>query len=329
MIRVSIIIVSYNTRELTLECLRSVYAQTRETPFELLVVDNASTDGSAAAIAAEFPQARLWPLDQNLGFAAANNFAARNASGEWLLLLNPDTVVLDRAIDRLVASAQSATRSHPRAGIFGGRTLFADGSLNPTSCWARPTLWSTFCIAVGLTSLFRRSSLFNPEAMPAWPRDSVREVDIVTGCFFLLRRSLWDRLGGFDPAFFMYGEEADLCLRARREGVTGLICPAATIVHHGGASEPVRADKLVRLFRAKAQLFRRHWSPAIAGVLVALLRLWAGSRALAFAAASLFRHRYEAARSTWREVSRRRGEWLTVAGPGASSVLAPPVRDGA
>lgn len=307
--RLSIIVVSYNTRDLTLACLRSVYAQTRDTAFELLVVDNASSDGSAAAIADEFPGARLWPLGENLGFAAANNFAARHATGEWLLLLNPDTVVLDGAIDRLVAFAQAAAASHPRAGIFGGRTLFADGSLNPTSCWAAPTMWSTFCIASGLTSLFRGSTLFNPEAMPAWRRDSVREVDIVTGCFFLLRRSLWERLGGFDPAFFMYGEEADLCLRARKLGVRGLICPDATIVHYGGASESVRSDKMVRLFRAKAQLFRRHWTPRRAEALIRLLDCWAWTRAIALGVCSLFSARSAQGRSTWVEIWNSRSKW--------------------
>lgn len=307
--KLSIIIVSYNTREMTLECLRSVYAQTRETPFEVLVVDNASSDGSAAAIAAEFPPVRLWSLSENLGFAAGNNFAAQHATGEWLLLLNPDTVVLDGAIDRLVAFAERAQATHPQAGIFGGRTLFADGSLNPTSCWAAPSLWSTFCVASGLTSVFRGASLFNPEAMPDWKRDTVREVDIVTGCFFLLRRSLWERLGGFDPAFFMYGEEADLCLRARKQGIRGVICPEATIIHYGGASEAIRATKMVRLFRAKAQLFRRHWSPAAARVGVRLLDFWAWTRKLAFAAGRAVQARYAAPYACWSEVLRECAQW--------------------
>lgn len=307
--KLSIIVVSYNTRGMTLACLQSVYAQTRETPFELLVIDNASADGSAEAIADAFPQARLWPLNENLGFAAGNNFAAQHANGDWLLLLNPDTVVLDGAIDRLVAFAERAQATHPQAGIFGGRTLFADGSLNPTSCWAAPSLWSTFCIASGLTSVFRGLSLFNPEAMPDWRRDTVREVDIVTGCFFLLRRSLWERLGGFDPSFFMYGEEADLCLRARKLGVRGLICPEATIIHYGGASESVRATKMVRLFRAKAQLFRRHWPPAAARVGIRLLDCWAWTRKLAFAAGRAMRPRYAAPYACWSDVLRERAQW--------------------
>lgn len=305
----SIIVVSYNTRELTLDCLRSVYEQTRDVTFEVFVVDNASADGSAAAIAAEFPQVHLLANAENRGFAAANNQALRHATAEWLLLLNPDTVVLDRAIDRLVAFARRSAAEDPACGIFGGRTLFADGRLNPTSAWARPTLWSTWCLATGLTSIFRLRRALNPEAMPHWQRETARQVDIVTGCFLLLRRSLWQQLGGFDPAFFMYGEEADLCLRARRRGVKSLICPDATIIHHGGASEPVRAHKKVRLLRAKALLFHRHWSRRAARAGVLLLDLWAGSRTLAFWAASRLRPRLRPNYETWRTVWRQRAAW--------------------
>ncbi len=323
----SIIIVSYNTRALTLECLRSVYDQTRDVSFEVFVVDNASADGSAAAIAAEFPQVRLFALDQNLGFAAANNFAARHAQGKWLLLLNPDTVVLDQAIDRLVSFTRRSAAEDPACGIFGGRTVFADGQLNPTSAWARPTLWSAWCLATGLTSMFRGRRVFNPEAMPHWQRDTARQVDIVTGCFLLLRRSLWQQLGGFDPAFFMYGEEADLCLRARRVGVKCLICPDATIIHYGGASEPVRAQKKVRLLRAKAQLFHRHWSPPAARFGVLMLDLWAGSRMLAFWAASRLRPRLRPNYESWRSVWRQRAAWhLSAADRLATPTVAEPVK---
>ena len=218
--QLSIIIVSYNTRDITLACLESVYAQTRETSFEVIVLDNASSDGSADAIAGRFPQVRLIRHPINLGFAGGNNLAAKDAAGEFLLLLNPDTVVLNGAIDTLMAFA----RANPGAGIWGGRTVFADGTLNPTYCWKRQTAWSAFCCGTGLSSLFRGSRVLDPEAMGAWNRDQAPEVDIVSGCFLLITRALWDTLGGFDPAFFMYGEEADMCLRAREhEQRPGLI----------------------------------------------------------------------------------------------------------
>ncbi len=127
----SILMVNWNTRDMTLACLRSIYVQTERTPFEIILVDNGSTDGSANAIAHDFPAVRLLAEDKNHGFAHANNLAAAQARGEYLLLLNTDTLVLDQAIDRLVDFAQLL----PRAGIWGGRTWFANGRLNPSSVW--------------------------------------------------------------------------------------------------------------------------------------------------------------------------------------------------
>ncbi len=296
----SVIVVSYETRELTLACLRSLYAETPELDFELLVVDNASTDGSAQAIAAQFPEARLMALESNIGFGAANNLAAQEAQGRRILLLNPDTEIRDRAVERLVAFADE----HPQARLFGGRTVFPDGSLNRGSCWGAPTLWSTFCLAAGWANRFQNCAWLHPEGLGAWQRDSVREVAIVSGCFLLIDTELWHALGGFHPAFFMYGEDADLCLRARDLGARALICPEAEIMHLGGASERVRADKMVRLFTAKAQMFRMHWGRVRGRIGVALLDLWALWRVVALKLA-----RRRAALAQWRDVLARRGEW--------------------
>jgi GT2 family glycosyltransferase len=315
----TLLIISYNTREMTLACLRSVYEQTTADLFEVIVVDNASPDGSAGAIAEAFPQVKLIALPDNRGFAAANNLAATHATGEWLLLLNPDTVVLDRAVERLHAFALA----QPEAKIFGGRTRFGDGLLNPASCWRQSTLWSVFCIASGLTSVFPRSGLFAPESFGAWDRGTVRQVDIVSGCFFLLPRALWEELGGFDPLFFMYGEEADLCLRAGKRGVRCMVTPDATIIHYGGASEAVRADKMVKLFTAKANLFRRHWSPFAATLGVRLLDLWALSRMMAFACLSRVQSRRKASFDTWRSIWSRRKEWHRAQAPPPGTPLRP------
>ena len=303
----SILVVSYNTREMTLACLASVFAETRG-DFELIVVDNASADGSAEAVAAAHgadPRLRLLAEPRNHGFAAANNLAAGLARGRRLLLLNPDTVVLDGAIDRLCAFADA----RPEAGIWGGRTLFADGTLNPTSCWARPTLWSAFCRVAGLTGLFPRSETFNPEAMGAWPRDAERAVDVVTGCFFLIDRALWDRLGGFDPAFVMYGEEADLCLRARALGARPRITPEARIVHHGGASEAVRVDRVVRILAGKASVMRRHLTGWRRRAALTCHRLWPLTRWWAAGLLGALPGRRAESAAVWREVWDRRAEW--------------------
>ena len=254
-IDVSILIVSYNTIELTCACIQSILDQTHAVKYEIIVVDNGSTDGSVEMLKQRFPACILLCQDRNLGFARATNIAAQHASGTYLLLLNSDTVVLDEAIDRLHAFALKK----PESGIWGGRTVFDDGSLNPTSCWNRQTPWSLLCRASYLSAAFRSSRLFNPEAIGGWRRDSQRNVDIVTGCFFLISAQLWKQLIGFDPHFFMYGEEADLCLRARELGVTPRITPDATIIHHGGRSETAQADKLTRLLTSRIALTNRHW----------------------------------------------------------------------
>ena len=295
----SIIVVSYNTREMTLECLRSVYAETT-LPFELIVIDNASEDGSAEAIAAEFPQARMMAETVNHGFALANNVAAKQARGEYVLLLNPDTLVLDAALDRLHAFAQT----RPKAGIWGGRTVFADHSLNPYSVWQRMTIWNIFCRTAGLARFFRNSPLFNAEAYGGWDRSDVREVDIVTGCLFLIRRADWETLGGFDTTYIMYGEEADLCLRARDQlDARPTMTPDSTIVHYGGASEKVLSDKMVRLLKAKSELIKRHFPSWQRPVARALFLAWPFSRSL-FA-----RLVGRSGTSSWPDIWARRNEW--------------------
>jgi hypothetical protein len=279
---VSIIVVSYNTRDLTLAALRSIYAQTRDPSFEVLLVDNASRDDSALAVAQEFPQVALRALPENLGFGAGVNLAAREAGGRYLLLLNPDTRVLDHAIDRLVELADAK----PERGIYGGLTRYEDGRLNPSSCWNRPTLWSAFAQASGLSALFRESPLLNPQPVaPERLAAKLADVDIVSGGFLLIRRDLWHRLGGFDPDFFMYGEDFDLCLRARALGARPCVFTAARIVHHGGASEPEAGDKLVRLLRAQAILFRKHWGAPAAALGVRCLQLWMLTRRIGYRAA--------------------------------------------
>lgn len=301
----SVIVVSYNTREMTLACLRSVMAETSTPDFELLVVDNASGDGSADAICEEFPDLKLFALSENLGFGAANNFAAERSVGEHLLLLNPDTVVLESAISAIYAFAEK----HPNAGIWGGRTVFADGSLNGGSCWGAPTLWSSLCNALALASRFERSAFLNPEGLGAWRRDSEREVDIVSGCFLLIKRDLWDKLEGFHPDFFMYGEDFDVCLRARQLGARPRICPDAEIVHHGGASETVMADKMVRLFVAKAKLFKKFMGGARARLCARTLDLWALHRTVCFYFLRGSSDERTASYVSWRDTWRRRAEW--------------------
>jgi hypothetical protein len=303
---VSILIVSYNTRDLLTACLRSLHQETVEVSFEVVVVDNNSPDGSAESVRREFPQVRLHASTENLGFARANNVAAQMARGEYLLLLNPDTVILDRAIDRLVACA----RRQPDAGIWGGRTVFADGSLNATCCYNHTTLWSLFCRASGLNVLFRSCAWFNREEFGGWRYDSLRRVDIITGCFFLIRRDFWNELGGFDPLFYMYGEEVDLCLRAAAKGARPLFTPAATIVHYGGASEASQVLRASKVLRAKVALMKKHWSPGRRWLGRRLLLAWTFTRYAGAQACRGLLGKSVPSLEKWTHLWRTRHEWL-------------------
>lgn len=286
---------------MTLACLASIVDQGGANTYEVLVVDNASSDGSAEAIQEAFgddPRFHLTLGNENLGFAAANNVAVHDARGRFVLLLNPDTVVLNHALDRLVDFAVA----HPENKIWGGRTVFADGSLNPTSCWGRMTLWSVFTRQTGLRNIFSGSRLFDPRAMASWKRDSVREVAVVTGCLFLIERSFWNELDGFDPAFFMYGEESDLCIRAAALGARPIITPDATIVHYGAASDTVKEDKYVRLFSAELKFYERHFSRLSS--LIARWLMLVGTWGRATSMRLLGRRE-----SAWIAIWKRRKEW--------------------
>ncbi len=293
---VSVIIVSYNTREMTLEAIESAIEQTT-LPHEIIVLDNASNDGSAEAIAEKFPDIQLFAEQDNHGFARGNNIAARTARGEFILLLNPDTIVLDGAIDKLIAFARSA----PDAKVWGGRTLYGDRSLNTTNCWAHISVWSLFCQATGLQKFFPNSALLNPEAYGGWRRDTVRQVDIVTGCFFLTTRRFWEELKGFDETFFMYGEEADLCHRAKALGARPTITPDAEIIHYVGASAVTTLKKGIMVHRAKMSLIRTHMSPLPAFFAANLLKAAVFVRAVGQSIVGRD--------GPWRDLWRQRREW--------------------
>lgn len=321
---VSVMVVSFNTRDLTLTCLESVRRETTGVSYELIVVDNDSGDGSADAIEREYPDLRLIRSGQNLGFGRANNLASETATGEYLLLLNPDTVVRDDAVSSLVRFA----REQPKAGIWGGRTLYPDGSLNPTSCWAFMSVRSILFQMLGLTLLFPGSEFFNPEGYGGWKRDRVRPVDIVTGCFLLIRREFWEELGGFDPRYFMYAEEADLCFRARARGARPMITPGATIVHHVGTSDPIRADKTVKLLCGKCTLIRTHWGPVRKAVGLGLLSLSTLVRGACYGLVAAVAPNGNAPEksSLWLTVWRRRREWLDGYPPYFDEMLRPEAR---
>jgi len=305
---VSVIVVSYQTRELILTALATLRTACPDEPYEVIVVDNASTDGSAAAVATAFPEARVVRLARNVGFGRAVNVGAALARGDWLLLLNPDTEPVGNVIGELLA----ATRAHPGHGVYAGRTLGADGHDDGNSVFGPPSLWTLTCFALGLSTLFPRSRLFNREALPWLDRSTPVRVPAASGCLLLIRRSLFAQLGGFTPDYFMYSEDLDLCLRATALGARPVLVPRARVLHVGGAAS-TSVGKRVMLLRGQVTFLRLRWSRPRAGLGRALLRLGTAVRALG--------SRLTGRAGYWREVWRQRAVWLAGWPPAAE--LAP------
>lgn len=258
---VSIIIVNWNTKNILSDCLRSVYEQAGDVDYEVIVVDNASTDGSLDMIKSDFERVVLLENAQNKGFATANNQGMEIAKGRYVLLLNSDTVVLDGAIAKTVSFADA----HPRAGVTGCRVLNADRTLQPT-CFMFPSILNMFLSSTYLYKFFPRSRFFGRERMTWWDRSDVRQVDVVTGCFMLVRREAIDQVGVMDERFFMYAEETDWCYRFREEGWDVTFTPAGQIIHLGGQSTAKKPVAMIVQLRLSILKFIRKHSGRFAQV---------------------------------------------------------------
>jgi len=256
MVDVSIIIVSWNTRDILCNCLESVYKQTRKVDFEVIVIDNASTDGSAEMIKNKFPQVILIENSENRGFAAANNQGIVLAKGRYILLLNSDTLVLNQTIAETVSFADA----HPETAVIGCRILNQDKTLQPT-CFMFPSILNMLLSTSYLYKLFPKNKFFGRERMTWWSRSDVREVDVVTGCFMLVRREAIKQVGMMDERFFIYGEETDWCYRFKQAGWKVMFAPVGKIIHLGGQStRQVRGDMLVQQRISILQFIRKHHS---------------------------------------------------------------------
>jgi GT2 family glycosyltransferase len=266
---VSVVIVNWNTKELLQDCLSSVYEHAGDIDYEIIVIDNASTDGSAEMVKNDFQQVILIENSENRGFAAANNQGMAIAKGRYVLLLNSDTVVLDNAIAKTVSFADE----NPQAAVTGCRVLNPDRTLQRT-CFMFPSVLNMLLSSTYLYKLFPKNRFFGREQMTWWDRNDVRLVDVVTGCFMLVRREAIEQVGVMDEQFFMYCEETDWCYRFRDKGWKVMFAPAGQIIHFGGqstAQKPVAM--IVQLRLSILKFMKKHYSrPAylIARFLVAL-----------------------------------------------------------
>lgn len=245
----SIVIINWNTLQMLREVLASVAANAGRLALQVIVVDNASEDGSADMVAAEFPEVTLIRNQENRGFAAANNQGFRIATGRHILLLNSDTIVLGEVLPASVAWLDA----HPRAGAMGCRVLNTDRTMQP-SCSMFPGLLNMALFASGLWKL-RWPRVLGRYHMTDWARDSLREVEVISGCYLMLRREVLEQVGPLDEDFFFFGEETDWCQRMRDAGWELWFAPVGEIIHHGSVSarklnhrrEVMLTEALVRL----------------------------------------------------------------------------------
>jgi N-acetylglucosaminyl-diphospho-decaprenol L-rhamnosyltransferase len=249
--KLSVIIVSYNTSRLLQDCLESLVNNACSHDLEIFVVDNASADDSVAMVREHFPQVKLIANQKNMGFAAANNQVYKEFTGRYLILLNPDARVQPGAIDCAVEFMEG----HPEVGICGGRLLNANGQLEP-SARRFPNSLFKFLIISGLSDKFSASKFFSQADYKYFDHRSAIEVEWVPGTFSLIRRDMLEEIGLFDERFYLYYEETDLCLRARRAGWKVYFFPGAEVIHIGGASSKTRKDMQLDLGGAQLLKFR-------------------------------------------------------------------------
>ena len=257
-VQLSIIIVNWNTKERLANCLRSVFATVQALDFEVVVLDNASTDGSANMVRELFPQVRLIEGRENLGFARGNNVALKHAVGDFVLLLNPDTVVQESAIDRLIAALQAC----PSLGAVGAQLLNADGSLQQS--WEQfPSLWLEWPVIRSLSQ--RRPT---PVQTEYGEPGSLLDVDWATGACLMIRRQALEQVGALDESYWLYTEETDWCFRARRCGWSVGVVTDAHVVHiQQSASKQRPVDSQIQFYRSRALFLQKNRSSLSARVL--------------------------------------------------------------
>ena len=227
----SVIIINWNSKDYLRECLKSIIAAIGDLKCEILVIDNASQDGSAQMVAAEFPRVCFIQSDRNLGFSGGNNRAARQARGGLLLFLNPDTVIEGDALMILVQTL----RRCPDGAIAGARLLNRDRTLQISCVQSFPTIMNQMLGSDLLYRWFPRSSLWGMAALFEDSKEP-KPVEAVSGACLVIKREIFERVGGFDEHYFMYSEDIDLCFKIHQAGFKSYYVPTASVIHYGGGS---------------------------------------------------------------------------------------------
>jgi len=268
--RLSIVIVNYNVRYFLEQCLQSVYRAAEGINTEIFVVDNQSVDGSCAMVRKTFPGVILIENQENTGFSKANNQAIRLARGEYILILNPDTVVQEDTFRKTLGFMDQ----HPEAGALGVKMIDGKGHFLPESKRALPTPWVSFYKIFGFSSLFPKSARFGRYHLGHLDKDKIHEIDVLPGAFMLMRKTVLDRIGLLDESFFMYGEDIDLSYRVTLAGFRNYYYPETAIIHYKGESTKKGSINYVLVFYQAMMIFAtKHFSASNAKWYTMVIRL--------------------------------------------------------
>ena len=253
--QLSIVIVNYNTKHFLEQCLYSIRAATQGLETDIYVVDNCSTDGSIAYLRPLFPEVTFIENEKNVGFAKANNQAFRICRGEYVLMLNPDTVVGEESLRSLCCFMDE----HPEAGALGLKMLNGNGVFLAESKRSFPTPWVSFCKLFGLSKLFPHSPRFASYSLSYLSADEQHEVDILCGAFMLMRHEALNKIGFLDEAFFMYGEDIDLSYRFIQAGYKNYYIPERMLHYKGESTQKVSYSFLRRFYGAMLIFYRKYY----------------------------------------------------------------------
>lgn len=253
----SIIIVNYNVKQFLRHLINSIAEATKNITAEIIIVDNASDDGSIEMLQKEYPKVTLIANKKNQGFSKANNQGMAIATGKYFLLLNPDTLVKENTFDIIIQYMET----HPEIGMAGPKTLNPDGTLQLACRRGFPGPWASFCKVTGLSAIFPKSKLFAKYNLTYLDENVTCEVDAISGSFMLFRREVYQKIGGLDEQFFMYGEDLDWCYRVQQAGYKVYYIHDAQLIHYKGESTKRSNIDETRVFYEAMRLFvRKHFS---------------------------------------------------------------------
>ncbi len=269
-IDISVVIVNYKVKEYIANLLNSLYKAQQNLSLEIFVVDNASGDGSREFLTERFPNIFFIQNDENLGFGKANNLAINQASGKYILIINPDTLVSEDTLTKMVSHMEK----HPNCGAAGCKILNPDGTFAPESRRTVPSIWSSSAKLLGLSSLFPKSRLFGAYYMSWLDENEPARIPVLSGAFMFWRAEVLKSLQGFDERFFMYGEDIDLCYRIQKTEYHIDYVPATSIIHYKGESTQKDNLKYIKLFnKAMYQFYDKHYNTAYSSIFRVLIYL--------------------------------------------------------